>query len=273
MTSFAAVKAASKAENNFPDFKKPPVSEVACGATFVGSKDFTVAHLGLFWARIRDEFPEAAHAAPLATPADGWIDQNLGLPLPRQWFISKNKQGLIQLQGDCLFFNWRKIAEDDVYPRYDSVIASYRRYLSTFLEFLRDVSIPVPAVTGCELTYVNHISQEDGWKSVHDLPVVFRDMHWQNDSGRFLPIPRNLSWRMQFALPTAGVLTASLSHAVRVKDQVPTLKLELSAKAALPNKTFDDIWSWFDVAHEWIVRGFVDLTQHDIQRRTWGRTK
>ncbi len=257
--------------DTLPSFENAPVSEVACGATFVALKEFTTAHGGLFWSRIRDEFPEASHAAPLSTPTEGWFDQTLGLPLPRQWFTSKNKQGLIQLQGDCLFFNWRRIGEEDVYPRYNTVIANYKSYLTVFLDFLRELAIPIPSVTGCELTYVNHIPQEHGWKSVDDLSLVFRDMHWQKQAERFLPIPDNIAWKMQFPLPTTGVLTVSLSKGMRVKDRVPTLKLDLSAKATFQDKKFDDVWDWFDLAHQWIVRGFADITQEEMQRNVWKR--
>lgn len=261
------------AEGDLPSYEKPPVSEVACGATFAAIKQFTTAHGGLFWSRIRDEFPEAEHAAPLATPAEGWFDSNLGLPLPRQWFISKDKQGLIQLQGDCLFFNWRRINDDDVYPRYGSVVRSYREILSAFLAYLSEMQFPTPAVTGCELTYVNHIPQTDGWKSANDLSSVFRDFIWNPALGRFLPTPKSAAWKAQFPMPSGGILTASLAQATRVRDQMPTLKFELSAKKTFQEKPFDDIWSWLDEAHEWIVRGFSDLTQDEIQRKVWKRTK
>jgi uncharacterized protein (TIGR04255 family) len=256
-----------------PRFDRPPVGEVACGATFGRLPRFTTAHGGLFWSRIHDEFPESEHAAPMATPTQDWIDASSGLPLPRQWFISKDKQGLIQLQGDCLFYNWRRIEENSAYPSYKSVVASYKKYSAVFRDFLRDLNFPTPVVTGCELTYVNHIPQEHGWESIDDLSNVFRDLTWRKDSGRFLPTPRDLSWGMHFSLPTAGTLRVSLSPGTRVRDQMPTLKFELSAKVALQAKSFDDIWEWLDLAHQWIIRGFVDLTQEEIQYKVWKRTK
>jgi len=267
------VQPLNRSQFALPEFKNPPVSEVACGATFVPLKQFTTAHGGLYWSRIRGDFPETEHATPLSTPGQGWFDPKLGLPLPRQWFISKDKQGLIQLQGDCLFFNWRRVADTDLYPRYATVIENYKKYLATFLELLRDLAIPTPGVTGCELTYVNHIPQEHGWKSVHDLAVVFHDLHWRDRTGRFLPVPTNIVWKMDFPLPTTGTLTVSLARATRVKDQMPTLKLDLTARAAFQEVKFDDIWPWFDMAHEWIVRGFADLTQEEIQDKVWKRTK
>ena len=75
---------------------------------------------------------------------------------------------------------------------------------------------------------------------------------------------------MQFSLPEdRGTLTVNVVPAVRVKDQVPTLKLEMSAKVRTTSKSIDDTWSWFDLAHEWIVRGFDDLTQEEFQTTAW----
>ena len=31
------------------------------------------------------------------------------------------------------------------------------------------------------------------------------------------------------------------------------------------------MWNWFDLAHEWIVRGFADLTTEKIQQNIWRR--
>jgi uncharacterized protein (TIGR04255 family) len=225
----------------------------------------------LYWARIRDAFPTCEHAIPLSPGNEPeWVEPAIGgLPLPRVWFISSDKQGLIQLQGDCFYFNWRRIAEEDVYPRYGSVMGKFKQHLTGFLGFLDENKINGPAVTGCELTYVNHIPQDQGWKSPGDVSFVFKDFCWRPDEKRFLPEPRNVSWNVQFSLPAGGTLNSSLALATRIRDKMPTLKFEMNAKVRFKDKNLDDVWEWFQAAHEWIVCGFVDLTQEEIQRNVW----
>jgi len=31
--------------------------------------------------------------------------------------------------------------------------------------------------------------------------------------------------------------------------------------------------NWFDLAHEWIVRGFTDLTEKEMQETIWKRER
>jgi uncharacterized protein (TIGR04255 family) len=262
------------AGGDLPDYRNPPVSEVACGVNFQPLKQFLLPHVGLFWGRIRKDYPLPQHAAPLSTATEpAWIDPVTELPLPRVWFISPDKAGLVQLQGDCLYYNWRRLSDDNVYPRYRSVIARYKQLVGEFLAFLEENGIPPPAVTGCELTYVNHIPSEQGWTSPADLYKVFRDYCWTGGEGRFLPDPKNVSWKVQYPIDeNNGTLTVAANSAVRVRDQMPTMKLELSAKLRMNEKSINDTWRWFDVAHEWIVRGFGDLTQSDFQKTAWQRT-
>jgi len=74
-------------------------------------------------------------------------------------------------------------------------------------------------------------------------------------------------------LPGAlGRLQAKLSQATRKEDQMPLIVLELSAKGIGDDKTPAGLFAWFDVAHEWIVRGFADLTTERAQKDLWGRT-
>lgn len=265
--------AATTVENHLPSFKNPPVSEVACGILFSRLENFTTAHGGAFWTRIRNDFPQTEHAPPIVTPSAMSIDQALGFPLPRQWFISKDKQGLLQLQGDCLFYNWRRLNDSDVYPRFETVLDCFQRYLGEFINFLAESGLPSLTITGCELTYVNQIPQEHGWKSQADLGKVFRDMYWSPSQHEFLPTPKETGWQMEFPLPTEGTLTASLISARRVRDNVPTLKLDMSAKVNGEARPLENVWAWLDEAHEWIVRGFADLTQADFQREAWKRTR
>lgn len=60
-------------------------------------------------------------------------------------------------------------------------------------------------------------------------------------------------------------------QATRTKDKVPLLVLELMKTRAIGESASKEaIREWFDLAHEWIVRGFTDLTTTEIQK-IWER--
>ena len=118
---------------SLPDFNNPPVNEVVCGLSFEKLKGFKSHHLGLFWLKIKDEFPLVEHAVRLE-----YNPQQFDLKeyLPRVWFIRKEQNRLIQLQDDKFYFNWRRMQEDETYPRYKTIIEDFKNNLSKFDNFL-----------------------------------------------------------------------------------------------------------------------------------------
>jgi len=89
-----------------------------------------------------------------------------------------------------------------------------------------------------------------------------------------LPNPTNVAWQVRFELPeNKGSLNVKLSQATRKIDGVPSLILELTAKGLGEEKTAGAIRDWFELAHEWIVRGFTELTEKEIQENIWKREK
>ena len=255
-----------------PSYRNPPVSEVVIGLYFEPIKEFLVPHIGLFWDRIRSEFPTCEHQIPLAFGTEPrWVDSATGLPLPRVWFEGKEKTFVVQLQGDCFFVNWRKTSDDQRYPRFPLIIETYERYFGIFVEFLRANGLPEPKPLNCELTYVNFVRQGEGWSSASDISTMFKDFSWTQGK-RFLPSPKAISWSSQFQLPSnSGLLTAKLSQVTRISDASLALRLEMVARGIGESKSLSDLRSWYDLAHEWIVEGFSDLTNSDAQKTLWER--
>lgn len=256
-----------------PEYERPPVTEVVAGVYFDAPlAEFRIPHTGLFWHRVQKEFPHVQHAGPVAPGQElRWLDEITGLPMPRIWLLSEDKTYVIQIQSDCFFYNWRKQAADQEYPRYANIIASYERNLQTFLHFLKDNGFQEPRPMQCELTYVNHIPQGDGWDTIDDLAGIFKDFTWSKDKDLF-PIPKTLSWSCVFDLKdNHGTLTARLNQVTRVGDPAQSLRLDLSCKGIGSVKSVTEAGAWFEVAHDWIVRGFADLTKLDAQKKLWGR--
>ncbi len=258
---------------SLPSYKKPPVIEVVCGIVFKKIEYFKAPHLGLFWQKLRSTYPTCQHAPPLGFPPEP-SDQAIGLdlPLPRVWFINEKKNGLMQLQNDRFLYNWRKMHEEELYPRYRTVINAFQTNFAIFQEFLKEEGLGSLNITQCELTYINHILKGEGWESAIDINDVLPDLDWRSDNKRFLPDPRHLGWQASFALPEdKGRLHVKLEQGLRKIDNRPVFILEISARGLGADKSLDAIWNWFELAHKWIVCGFTDLTGKKIQTSIWER--
>ncbi len=255
-----------------PSYKQPPVDEVVCGFRFEPLPQLKVPHIGLLWEKFRQEYPVTVHAIPIATDTSLLVDETTGVPLPRIWFISKADNELVQFQLDRFYYNWRHRGDD--YPRYPSIIEKFEKAKRQLDAFTDELQLGTIKTVECELTYINHIPKGQGWESIDDLPKVVRDFTWQKQKHSFLPAPTNVGWQTGFPLPGGkGRLNIKLNQAARKVDGVPVLILELAAKGIGEDIAGRAMRDWFDLAHEWIVRGFTDITTKEIQETIWKRER
>jgi uncharacterized protein (TIGR04255 family) len=251
-----------------PSYKKPPIDEVVCGMQFQTPDKLRIPHIGLLWEKLRDEYPNIQHVQPIATIQGAIpVDEQTGLPLHRIWFINESDDQLVQFQFDRIYFNWRRRQDD--YPRYEYVIQKFKEVIDTVENFFASFQLGELKAVQYELTYINHIPKGKGWTTLEDLPNVFQDFHWCNITGRFLPAPTHLAWKTNFELPEKkGNLTVDMKEATHITEKIPLFVFTLRAIGGSENAaTFRE---WFDTAHEWIVRGFTDLTTPAVHR-IWER--
>jgi len=256
----------SSSTGALPSYKKPPVNEVVCGMRFYTPDKLRIPHIGLLWDKFRNEYPIIKHAPPIAGAiGEIPVDDATGLPLQRVWFINERDDQLIQFQFDRFYFNWRR--RQDVYPRYPHVIKNFEGLLNTIKNFFNEFELGELKPIEYELSYINHISKGQEWNTIDDLRKIFLDFVWRQKAGRFLPNPINIEWQKKFSLlENKGFLTVHLKQATRTEDKVPLFVLELTARGPGESTSKNAIREWFDVAHEWIVRGFTELTTPDIHR-------
>jgi uncharacterized protein (TIGR04255 family) len=268
-----------------PDYKKPPVVEVAMGVQYMPLEAFSTVQVGLYWETIRDNYncveeqPPISHIIEEIEETPGIrplkIRPNLEVrtkpELPRTWFLNSTGNRLIQVQRDRFLHNWRQTEEKDEYPRYPVVKATFFENWTGFCEFLTDQTLPSPQIDQCELTYVNHIRQGEGWEAIDDIFSLFTFLDWRTRSN-FMTIPENLRWSMQFLLPNKmGRLYVEMSI-VRIKyDNSLAIRFSLTARGIPSGKIDTESMSgWFDIAREWIVKGFADLTSKKTDS-IWGK--
>ena len=253
-----------------PSYKNPPVNEVVCGMRFNTPDKLRIPHIGLLWERFRADYPIIQHAAPIASvKGEMLVDLTTGMPLPRVWFINKSDDQLVQFQFDRFYFNWRRRQND--YPRYDHVIKNFESVLNNIALFFDEFEFGKLSPVEYELSYINHIPKGQGWNTIDDLSKIFLDYTWKKTKDRFLPKPQKVTWNKEFLLPEKkGHLIVSLKQAIRTEDKVPLLVLELKTRGINESEKIEGIREWFDLAHEWIVQGFTDLTISKIQK-IWER--
>ncbi|MHA2031977.1 MAG: TIGR04255 family protein [Candidatus Kariarchaeaceae archaeon] len=259
----------------YPDFENPPVVEVVCGIQFKTINKLLVPHLGLLWEEFKPDYPECQEVAPLSPVFElfeGEQQRTFGFqevpPLPRIWFIHKSDNGIIQVQRDKFLHNWRKVLPENEYPRYPFVIEMFKNRLAQFESFLSDNGFGKLEPNQYEMTYINHIWIEEVWNSLSEIGKVFPDFSFRINKKRFLPEPENINWRTSFLLPNkAGRMHVTIRNAKRRSDQKPMILMDLTVRGFSDN----GMETWFDLAREWIVCGFADLTGKDIQAKVWRR--
>ena len=266
--------------NRLPSYGEPPVSEVVFGVQFSPIEELLAAHIGLYWKRIRDRFPRAEEQAPIGHIVERFEEQERSKtrvetrgtpPLPRTWLISEMGDRLLQVQRDRFLHNWREKRRDDVYPRYGSIKKTFLEAWDGFQDFLIEENLPSPVVDQYELTYVNHIRQDKLWQTMGDLSSVFSCLSWA-PRGSFLPAPEYVVWQMRFALPdNQGRLRAEAIPARLASDTESIIRFSLTARGISSSGTGPNaLGSWYDLAHEWIVKGFSELVSEETDE-VWER--
>jgi len=261
-----------------PEYDRPPVTEVVCGVMFTALKNLLAPHLGLLWERYKPEYSECQEVAPLPTQIEDSGGSLAGVeildvpPLPRIWFTEPNGNRLVQIQRERFHHNWRKINPEDEYPRHKRVLQVFNERLETFRSFVSESGLGELQLKQYEMTYVNHILAESGWKSVADISKVFPDFSWRDRSDRPLGAPVGIHWKSVFALPEGmGRLHVTIRNASRITDNQPILLFELTSRGFGKEAMLDDMRSWFEMAHDQIVQTFDDLVDVEFQKTYWGR--
>ncbi len=253
-----------------PEFADPPVLEVVVGIQFDRLQLLQTGHFGQFWEGIKEAFPTSQDAPPLPDlnmTASLTIEVLSLPPLRRMMLISSDNRYVIQVQDTRFHLNWRE-TKDTVYPRFNAIFERFKEYWGAFESFVRLAGLGSLKVKGYELTYVNHIdaAAPNFAASVAKRVKVFR---WEDAITEFLPEPVSLAASWHFKLPgDKGQLTAALSHARREKEKEDVVVLNMGC-VGLASEAYT-LDSWFGTAHEWIVRGFTDLTTEEAHQH-WGR--
>lgn len=268
-------------------FKRPPVSEVALAVYFSPPLGLRSVHTGLLWEKWSQTYP-ATEDHPLLPPIRPedfgptrhfpqiqFIGQAAGF---RTWYVSQDRGRVVQLQPDRLVLNWRKLSDEDSYPRYETLRPEFERLLSDLLEFCRSEGISSGEIRLAEVTYTNPLPLEElsGPSGASRLIAPWSGKY----SDSFLPSEEDLQLSLRYRIPRAssgepaGRLYVQAQRALQstVADGAPreVFLLQLFARGAPDGNELYHVLDFLDLAHTWVVSGFTSLTS-SAMHKAWGR--
>ena len=257
--------------------------EVVLSLQFEPISRLTTAHVGLLWRRYRERLSVIEEHPPLPpqferfdppSPPRVSVAVEDRPPVPRVWFLNEQKTELVQIQNDRFAHNWRKVDRGQAYPRYEGIRDRFREEVSDFERFIDDEDMGALAVNQCELTYVNHIERSGTWEHHGQVERIFGNWSPLSD-GVFLPEPEDAFLRWRFRIrgdddKAAGRLYVVAQPSWSAGDMSPVWLMNLTARGEPLGTGIAGAFRFFDLAREWIVKGFADLTTAGMHRR-WGR--
>lgn len=284
-------------------FERPPVAEVILAVQFPpDTVDLEV--YGRFAGEVREHLPLRSRQ-PVVPRNEEIFDQRSAQAsfeirlegvtgLPRIIFESEDRAEVVQLQPHRLTLNWRREPmPDKPYPRYDALRKRFRHLLTLLLGALDEVGQDHP-IELSEVTYVNPIEYpgghaKDGVGRTHpDLANIINRFK-KRPSGAFLPEAEDAHLQARWRIPhddghPIGRLHLAVEPAVRPSQVAtplltgqdvppsalaPIYVVTLTARVMPEGGTADRAMKALDVGHEWVVRGFGDITTANMHDH-WG---
>lgn len=251
-------------------FENPPINELVI-STYFNPPFLTLRneHIGLFWSKIRDEFPTVQQQPPVGGAEA--IDMMGGdiFPMPRYWLISDDEITLLQVQRNAFMLNWRR--RDADYPHYDEHLKpAFDKYYRAFEDFVRnDVGAPEIKVDLCELTYINVVEACEYWAGPMDTGKVIPSFCAPELNIETQAFP---AFNCTYAYPLADdlQLRVSIRNAQSAQNpEIPVLVFEIRATGRLGQVSKSEADVWYERAHDAIISCFVGMTNSDIQHTYW----
>lgn len=172
-------------------------------------------------------------------------------------------------------FNWRNRGGE--YPSFEANSTIFFEEFKKFCKFCEsqeNLADPKPEI--CEVTYVNHIVPEEGEAAIELTGRVFNGLRWKAAEG-FLPSPESVTFNRAYVIRNqsrqAGRLYVESSLAVRRDGSEfrEFILLKLTARVNHEPDKEQNLRDSVQLAHDWVVRGFADLMDDQIQKERWGR--
>jgi uncharacterized protein (TIGR04255 family) len=279
----AAQHAQSSSDVALPNFRDPPVTEVALSVQFDPLPGVQIHHFGLLWNEFQKRFPKVETHPPIERTVETFNREPIVKPPiqfelvnpfsePRVWFVGASGNELVQIQRDRFVANWRRVKPEDRYPRYDHVRRLFEEQYRVFEKFAAEHKLGTIAPNQCEVTYVNQIQPGSVWGRHAEVGKVLNVMA-PDFNDETLPTPELFRFSAQYVMgsPDApiGRLHLNFQPAFRNVDRKPIFAMNLTARGRPMGDGFRGVLTFIDQGRADIVRGFRALTTKDMHKE-WG---
>ncbi|MBW8060319.1 MAG: TIGR04255 family protein [Solirubrobacterales bacterium] len=159
------------------NFAAPPVSQVTLGVEFAGAVISEEIVLADFWREIREEFSDVQRQQLLSPMAETFEPEHAGPGFElrlggaeqaqRYVFKTASTELSVQVQEDRFAFSWRRIGDDEEYPRYSWIRERFEEIYTKFINAADDDLLAKHPPTWCATTYDNRIIHPSSQDFLH----------------------------------------------------------------------------------------------------------
>lgn len=257
--------------DDLPSFDRPPVIEVAVGVHFLQLPGLnTVGLVRLVDDLWRGRFPQTVEqplSPPLAPPGRGPMlafQLQTGSPPIRLWSLTEDESMLVQVQHDRLLLNWRKVKDDDPYPRYKRLRSDFVEVWHEFSNYVserEDYGVLQPSIA--EVSFFNRVPME----SATEIPRFVKALN--TESG----LTGQLAAAYQLERDIAdGWPVGNQTIALNFRPENGHMQLEISTRIEIDTATNEatEVIDSLDTAHRIGVLTFDSMTTENAHS-AWGR--
>jgi uncharacterized protein (TIGR04255 family) len=260
-----------------PDFTSPPINEVVLGVQFVTPERYQQILAGEVWALYRKDYPtveEKEAIAPSFETFGGRPGAQIrfglvtGAQHDRFWFLSPQKDELIQFQADRLLHNWRKIGDgSNPYPRFEKMVVRFQSELTALEKYFGTLAPQNLNITQCEVTYINHIALDESRNpSAWLRPLNFTEIGEQD---AFSFVTRSVVRGAGDA--PIGRLTVQAGTSITPEGK-EVVQLELTMRGAPKAPKIEEAIRFLSDGRDRIVTKFAEITTAAAHEK-WGRVQ
>ena len=254
-------------------YAKPPIDEVVLGVQFPPIPHFSDAHAGLYWQRVKADYPRAESQPRLEGPIESpGPPQPMRFELPlgsqaqsRTWLIGDTDENLIQIQDTRFIFNWRR-RQRSPYPRFNALRNQFVTHFEAFRGLLRDEGLDEPEVQQVEVSYINWIAGLP--VEVFFVPASATGI--VTSAGKVLPEDQNLGFRYLLEETDTSIKRLYVQCLPAFRKEAPSergYQLSFVYKAARPSG-FGDNEMVLSLEEGRVIAGsaFTELTTPEAHR-------
>lgn len=260
-------------------FAAPPINEIGLSANsaktgILDPYDVRGMHDALCGLPIAEKQATigALQLAPLVGGGSNGPSDMEGLP-NLWWLISSDQSRVLQVQTDFISYNWRRLTSPLVppdYPGFEAVLQEFRSRFAELSAWHESCGTTLPPPAGCELLYDDIIPLLNPDGRVTRISDALTELQASAE-------PRIVTgWTNAWLEPVSGAPEQTSMLRIQIQmlgvalpersEPLPVLKLAFTAAAA--RSKWEDVFTFYEIAHAHIRKRFLSLITPEVQA-TW----